>query len=157
MTRKRQSPEFLALARRQLDLKLKRSKKLATLSIPTRGWIRAIRTALGMTAVQFGKRLGMSPQGALDLERRELNETITVSKLRQAADGLNCELHIAFVPRTSLDQLVQHQARLKARQERNRIVHTMRLEAQEGGVESALDMNKSVESWLTARLSRLWD
>ena len=157
MARSRSSHEFLALQRRQLDAKLRRAASLRTVETPKRGWIRAIRTALGMSSAQLGKRLGMSSQGALDLERREARGTITVASLRKAAEALNCELVVALVPRTSLEETVREHARTRAAGERNRVVHTMRLEAQDEGVEAALDQRRSVESWVTTRIGRLWD
>lgn len=106
---------------------------------------------------QLGARLGMSPQSVLDLEARERSETISLAKLRQAAEALNCELQVAFVPRPSLGETIRRQAAMKAREERNRLVHTMRLEAQDAGVEEVLDERKATERWLSERIRRLWD
>ena len=110
-----------------------------------------------MTSAQFAKRLGMSPQGALDLERREASGSITLGKLRHAARALGSDLVIAFVPTTSLEEMVRHQAHAKAREERHRLIHTMRLEAQQEGVDEALDAERTVDTWLTQRVGRLWD
>lgn len=110
-----------------------------------------------MTMKQLGSRLGMSPQSVLDLEAREQSETISVAKLRQAAEALDCELRIVFVPRPSLEETLRRQATLKAREERDRLTHTMRLEAQGEGVDDVLDENKAVERWLSERAGRVWD
>jgi len=91
-----------------------------------------------------------------ELERSEAADTITLASLRKAARALDCDLVVAMVPKTSLENTVHRQARLKAAQERNRIVHTMRLEAQEEGVEESLDPD-DVKGWLTTRFGRLWD
>lgn len=150
----RKSPEMLALQRRQLDGRL---KQLPPLEAPGAGWIRTIREALGMTMAQFGTRLGVSPQSVQDLEQREQKETISVAKLREAAEALGCELKIVFVPRLSLESAIREQAARKAREERNRLLHTMRLEAQGEGVEEVLDEGRAIELWLTKRARRLWD
>lgn len=150
----RKSPEMLALQRRQLDGRL---KQLPPLEAPGAGWIRTIREALGMTMAQFGTRLGVSPQSVQDLEQREQKETISVGKLREAAEALGCELKIVFVPRLSLESAIREQAARKAREERNRLLHTMRLEAQGEGVEEVLDEGRAIELWLTKRARRLWD
>jgi len=110
-----------------------------------------------MSMKQLGSRLGMSPQAVQDLEKRETSETISLAKLRQAAEALNCELKFVFVPRPSLQETIGRQAARKAREERKRLVHTMRLEAQDDGVEEVLDEGKAIESWLTERARRLWD
>ena len=145
---------MLALQRRQLDGRL---KQLPPLEAPGAGWIRTIREALGMTMAQFGTRLGVSPQSVQDLEQREQKETISVGKLREAAEALGCELKIVFVPRLSLESAIREQAARKAREERNRLLHTMRLEAQGEGVEEVLDEGRAIELWLTKRARRLWD
>jgi predicted DNA-binding mobile mystery protein A len=110
-----------------------------------------------MTATQLAKRLSMSPQGVLKLEQREVEGDVTVSTLRKAASALNCDLVVAFIPKPSLEDTIRLQARAKAQQERNRLVHTMRLEDQERGVEESIDMTASIQAWLTTRLARLWD
>jgi predicted DNA-binding mobile mystery protein A len=155
--RPRLFPEFAALQRKQLDAKLSTAHGPVPFEQPRDGWIRTIRSALGMTAVQLAKRLGVSPQAVGDLERREASEGITIGRLRSAARALNCELVIAFVPKTSLEQTVLDQAKAKADQERDRVIHTMRLEAQDEGVGLALGANENVESWLTTRAAHLWD
>lgn len=150
----RKSSEMLALQRRQLDERL---TKLPPLEAPGAGWIRTIREALGMTMAQLGTRLGISPQSVQDLEQREMKETISVAKLREAAEALDCDLKLTFIPRSSLESAIHQQATRKAREERNRLIHTMRLEAQGEGVEEALDEGRAIELWLTKRARRLWD
>lgn len=154
MAKPSRSPKLLALKRRQLDAKLTR---LQFPSAPAAGWIRTIRAALGMSSGQLGKRLNMTPQGALDLERRERDGSITLGKLREAAAALDCELRIVFQPTSSLNDTVTRQADAKARAERNRIVHTMRLEAQDDGVDAALGASDTRDAWLTTRIATLWD
>jgi predicted DNA-binding mobile mystery protein A len=148
------SANLLKLKRRQLDSS---SRPARGVEPPRGGWVRAIRTALSMSAAQLGKRLGMSAQGVFDLEHREQDETVSVAKLRQAADALGCDLKVVFVPRRPLTAMLEEQARAKALGERNRITHTMRLEAQADGVDDALDESASMRDWLTTRVARLWD
>ncbi len=145
---------MLALQRRQLDARL---AQLPPLEEPRAGWIRTIREALGMTMAQLGTRLRISPQSVQDLEQREKLETISVAKLREAAEALECELKIVFVPRSSLESAMREQAAQKAREERNRLIHTMQLEAQGEGGEEVLDEGRAIELWLTKRARRLWD
>jgi predicted DNA-binding mobile mystery protein A len=109
-----------------------------------------------MSLKQLGKRIGISPQAVLELETREREESITIAKLRQAADALNCDVRIMLVPRTSLEETVRGQAEMKVREERNRLVHTMRLENQEEGVEH-LHESGAADRWLSERAARLWD
>ncbi len=154
MVKRAREPELLALKRRQLDGKLKSNPPVPT---PKDGWVRASREAVGMTAAQLGRRLGVSRQEAADLERRERTGSITIATLAKVAQALGCELRVVFEPKTSFEETVRHQAELKAHEERNRLVHTMRLEAQSEGVRDVLDERKSVEAWMTTRLTHLWD
>ena len=110
-----------------------------------------------MSAEQLGRRLNMTRQGVRDLEKREAAQTVSLASLRKAADALECDVVMALIPRDSLENAVRQQARRKALEECNRLVHTMRLERQESGVEEILDIDKSIESWLTTRRHQLWD
>src|SRR5258708_31843015 len=67
------------------------------------GWVRSIRSALGMTGRQLGRRIGVSQNAISEAERAETEGRITLNTLRKLADGLNCELVYALVPRIELD------------------------------------------------------
>ncbi|MBX3174270.1 MAG: mobile mystery protein A [Gemmatimonadaceae bacterium] len=145
---------MLALQRRQLDGRLKR---LPNMEAPRDGWIRTIREALGMTMTQLAKRMGISPQSLRSLEERERAGTISISKLIKAAEAMDCELKLVLAPKTSLEETVHQQAVRKARQQRNRLLHTMHLESQAEGVSEVLEEERAVDLWKTKRASRLWD
>ncbi len=151
------APDFLALQRRQLDAEFSRFQPLRHLIPPPQGWLRTIRQALGMTAGQLGKRLQMTKQAALDLERRDADETITLGTLRKAADALNVDVVVALIPRKPLEDIVHEQAEYKAADERNRVVHSMRLESQDAGTEDVLNRPNNINAWLTSRIGKLWD
>ncbi len=110
-----------------------------------------------MTMAQLGRRLRVSAPAIADLERREADESISVARLRSAAEALGCDLQIALVPRVPLAEMVERQAVLKASEENRRLVHNMRLEDQDQGVARSPDLTPSVERWMTMRASRLWD
>jgi predicted DNA-binding mobile mystery protein A len=110
-----------------------------------------------MSARQLGKRLGLTQQAVADLERRERSGSITVSTLAAVAEALNCELSVVFRPKSSLEETVRAQAKAKARDEHDRILHTMRLEAQDEGVDGVLDKSTALDKWVATRLAQLWD
>ncbi len=83
-----------------------------------------------MTSIQLGHRLGTKSQSVLGLEKSEENGSITIQKLRQAAEAMDCELVYGFVPRTSLEQSVNARARDIADIALSRVSHTMALEKQ---------------------------
>ncbi len=118
------------VARQRLDERLLAFKPESRFAVPSKGWIRAIRDALGMSALQLGARLGVKPQSVADLEKSEAYGTIQLKTLRKVAEALDCTLVYALVPSSSLEDAVQTRAREIARNELARIGHTMDLEAQ---------------------------
>ena len=71
----------------------------ASMTTPTKGWLRAARQALGLTQSHMAKRLGMRQQAYANIEVRERKETVTLETLRRAAGALDCDLVYAFVPK----------------------------------------------------------
>lgn len=120
----------------QLDDKLAPFKAVATIKVPTDGWISAIRTALNMTLEQLGNRLGISKDGAYKLEKREATGAITLNSLRDAANALDMQIVYAVIPK---DESLEGYARKHARKIATKIVlktnQQMKLEAQEVGAE----------------------
>ena len=120
-------------ARQRLDERLAVLKPDDRFRTPPKGWIRAIRDALGMTGVQFAKRLRIRPQSVDALEKSEANGSIQLKTLRRAAEALDCTLVYALVPNASLEDAVRARARKIATRELGRVAHTMKLEAQGTG------------------------
>lgn len=118
-------------ARQRLDERLLVLKPEERFRAPPKGWIRAIRDALGMTGVQFAKRLGIRPQSVEALEKSEAEATVQLKTLRRAAEALDCALVYALVPNASLESTVRDRARKIAVRDLGRVAHTMKLEAQE--------------------------
>lgn len=121
-------PSDRSQGRRRLDSRFATLRALSPR--PHRGWIRAIREALGMSTAELADRMGVSQQNVSELERNEVRETIKLDTLRRAAAALDCELVYAFVPRTSLDDSVRAQARKKAEALLGPVAHHSRLEDQ---------------------------
>ena len=117
-------------ARERLDDRLATLKPIDRFQAPTKGWVRAIRDALGMSGAQLGKRLGVKAQSIADLEKSEVQGTIQLNTLRRAAEAMNCVVVYALVPRSTLAETVENRAREIARKEFAQISHTMDLEAQ---------------------------
>jgi predicted DNA-binding mobile mystery protein A len=118
-----------AEARRSLDRALRPYGSI-TARRPQKGWIRAVRDALGMTAEQLGERLRVTQPTVQRMELSEAEDTIQLSTLRRAAEALGCELVYALVPRDGLQATYDRAARAVARRELGRISHSMALEDQ---------------------------
>ncbi|MGA0608419.1 mobile mystery protein A [Phenylobacterium sp. VNQ135] len=145
-----------SLARWALDVQLKPLRALDPLIRPERGWIRAIREALGMTTGQFAKRLGVSQPRVAALERAEANEVVTLKSLRHAAEALDCELVYALVPKKPLEDVVRDRARLLADLQLARTNHTMRLENQGVSKQRMERAREALAEELLRNDRRLW-
>ncbi len=132
-------------AQRRLDERLTALKPEDRFKTPPKGWMRAVRDALGMTGPQFARRLGVSPQNVAALEKSEAIGTIQLNTLRRAAEELGCTLVYALVPKTSLEDLVRERAHAIARRDLERVAHTMKLEAQETG---NADLAERIEAYI---------
>ncbi|MFV0604847.1 MAG: mobile mystery protein A [Niabella sp.] len=115
-----------------LNNKMLTYKNLQKVIPPPTGWIKAIRTTLGMSMQQLGKLLSITKQGVQDLERREKDGSITIKSLREAAKALDMQLVYGFVPIDgNLEQLIDRKAKELATQIVMRTNNTMKLEDQE--------------------------
>src|SRR5260370_25283175 len=115
---------------RHLDKRFATLRPLAQSPRPPKGWLRAIRDALGMTTAQFGRRLGVSQPRIIELEKSELSGSVTLHTLQRAAEALGCRLVYALVPKEPLADVVRARAELLADRQSAAVEHTMRLEDQ---------------------------
>ncbi len=143
-------------ARVRLDERLAVLNPIDRFRPPPKGWVRAIRDAIGMTGPQLGSRIGVSPQTVDGIEKSEAAGKIQLNTLRRAAEALDCTLVYALVPNTSLEGSVKARARAYAVRELQRVAHTMRLEAQEVG---DADIEARIEEYIRDVLKEpnLWD
>ena len=98
---------------------------------PPRGWVRAIRDALGTTTREFAARLGATSSYVSTLEANQASAAITLSTLQRAGAALGCRAEYVLVPDRPLDDIVMEQARRKAREILAPVGHTMALEDQD--------------------------
>lgn len=124
-------PRQLEKARDSLDRRLAALRPVDRFDRPSRGWVRAIRDALGMSTTQLARRLGVDQSNVVRLEQSEMNDTVKLGTLRRAAEALDCTLVYALVPNSSLGEAVAAQTRKVAAAELASVEHTMLLEAQD--------------------------
>jgi predicted DNA-binding mobile mystery protein A len=126
--------EFMGLRRVQLDRQLVSFPAGKSFSRPQKGWIRAIREAMGITGRELARRLGRVPSLVSALEKSEADYRISLSSLRAAAEALDCELVYALVPRSgTVDSIRSQRARAAASENVRAVEHSMALEDQAVG------------------------
>ena len=143
---------------RHLDSRFATLRPLLKTQRPPKGWLRAIRDALGMTTKQFGKRLGVSQPRIVELEQSEVSGGVTLNTLQRAAEALGCRFVYVLVPEKPLGETVRERAELVAQQRQAAVEHTMRLEDQSvKGKAASNDLRRQFVEELLRRPARLWD
>ena len=151
------SSEFNHLRVDQLQAALKVYGVLLMKRAPSRGWLKEIREALGRTERQQAERLGISGSTLHKSEQSEAEERISLGQLRKLADGLDCELVYALVPRKPLTEVVQDRAKQLAKEEVYGVAHTMSLEDQRPTDERIQkQVARRVDELLRGKWSALW-
>lgn len=123
-------PKYKLIARQQLDKTLSGYATAKQTTPPVKGWIRAIREALGMSGKQLANRLSVSQPRIPRLEKDEVAGVVSLKTMRQAAEAMDCVFVYAIVPRKTLEETVREQARKVAETRTQRVSHSMLLEAQ---------------------------
>jgi predicted DNA-binding mobile mystery protein A len=151
------SSELNQLQLEQLQATLSAYADLVKRPAPPRGWLKLIRQVLGRTLRQQAQRLGISEPTLHKSEQSEADDRITLGQLRKLADGLDCELVYALVPRRPLTDMVQERARAIALEEVGGVAHTMGLEDQRPSAERLRkQVERRTEELLRGRWSDLW-
>jgi predicted DNA-binding mobile mystery protein A len=143
---------------RHLDKRFAALRPLAKSPRPPKGWLRAIRNALGMTTAQFARRLGVSQPRIVELEQSEGSGSVTLNTLQRAAEALGCRLVYVLVPERPLAETVRDRAELIAERQLASVEHTMRLEDQAvPGRKAGKELRRRLIEDLLRRPARLWD
>src|SRR5580700_12271517 len=115
---------------RHLDKRFTALRPLIKSARPPKGWLRAVRDALGMTTAQLGRRLGVSQPRIVELEQSEVSGSVTLNTLQRAAEALGCRLVYTLIPERPLTETVRERAELITERQLKAVEQTMRLENQ---------------------------
>jgi predicted DNA-binding mobile mystery protein A len=75
-------------------------RKMQALAVrPERGWMRAVRTSLGLSQTHVAARASMTRQAYADLEAAEERGAISLNSLRRAAEAMDADFAYYVVPR----------------------------------------------------------
>lgn len=125
---------------------------------PPRGWIRAIREAMGMTTGQMALRMNIHQPRVIEMEKGEATGKITVHSLERAAEALGCRLVYVLVPEKPLGETMRRQAERAAEKQLGAIEQTMLLESQSvTNKQLRQDTRQRLVDQLMEKPARLWD
>lgn len=120
----------------QLSNKLKLYKSADKVTPPSIGWVKTIRTSIGMSLEQLGEKLGITKQSAQNIEKREGDKSITIKALEDAARALEMKLVYGFVPIDGcIEKMIEKKAKHLAEEIVRRTSENMKLEDQENSPE----------------------
>lgn len=127
--------------RRILDNRLLKFPKKEEFTVPKQGWIKSIREALGMSAADLGDRLGIARQSVLTLEESESEGRAGMDSLKRAAEAMDCSFVYAFIPNTSLENILHRQIEKVVAEKVKKVSHSMKLENQSTELTDSVYLN----------------
>lgn len=141
-----------------LEDRIESLRDVTGVSPPARGWIKAIREALGMTTAQMARRMGVSQPRIVELEAGEVSGSISLKSLKRAAEALDCRAVVLLVPRRRLSEMLRERAAQEADAHLQSVDQTMRLEDQKtGDVNRRARLRAQLIEQLMASPKQLWD
>jgi predicted DNA-binding mobile mystery protein A len=145
-------------ALRHLDQRFEELTPLLKAKRPPKGWVRAVRDALGMTAQQLAKRMGVPQPRITELEMAEVSGSTTLRSLERAAEALGCRVFYALIPEEPLTKRVKNRAETCADKQLAEVVQTMSLEGQSvtDNIAQTEMRQKLIDAFLQ-KPARLWD
>jgi len=98
--------------------------------LPKEGWLRTVRTALGMSGTQLAKKLGVTKARISKAEQDEPHGSVTLKTMHSMADAMDCKFVYAIVPKQNVEDVIKERAIEKARAQVKATSTHMALEAQ---------------------------
>jgi predicted DNA-binding mobile mystery protein A len=144
---------------RQIDKKLLPLQVLKDTTVPSKGWIHTLRTALQMSLRQLSAKASIVPQSLKDMENREVAGTITLKTLNDVANAMDMQLVYGFVPKNkSLEQMIEKRAKQLATEIVMRTNNTMTLEDQQNSKERIEEAIAQKTNEIKSEMPKyLWD
>lgn len=94
------------------------------------GWIKAVRSSLGMSATQLAERNKVSKAAISKLEKAEMSGSVTIKQMEKIANSMGCRFVYAIVPEKPIEQMVREQAKKQAKKHVDRVATHMAFEDQ---------------------------
>lgn len=142
----------------QLDRRLARPINATESQVPGKGWIDAIRRAIGIPVTVLARRSGKTPSAVQQIQQREMEGTVTLNTLRETAQAMGMKLVYAFVPEDggTIENFLERKAKEVATKIVMRSNQTMLLEDQQVNHESLEQSIQELTHELINHPRRLW-
>jgi predicted DNA-binding mobile mystery protein A len=143
------------LITKQISRRLEELREVAHATSGVASWIDYVRSGLGIGLTQLAHRLEVAQSSISESIKSEKEGRITLQKLKQIADAMDCDLVYGFVPRKRLEDIMLDQAIKKTQQLMNETETHMELEDQK----VQRDKNERLQELAQERLysKYLWD
>ena len=115
----------------QISSEIEKYNNISNMHVPAKGWIKAIRTAIGMRSNQLASRLKVSQAQISKYEKEENQGAITIKTMKKIAKALQCKFYYGFIPEKSFEDIVHKQAEKVAKAYILKAGHNMMLEKQD--------------------------
>ena len=134
---------------------------VADVSVPQEGWIKTVRKALNMSVAQLAKRLEVTRAYIYKAETAEQSGGLTLKKMNQVANAMDCRFVYAIVPRMypyTIEEMVSIQAKKMAIKIVKKTNTNMALEAQALSLEGLeKEIDRVAEEILRNKPSDIWN
>src|SRR4051794_28538458 len=88
---------------------------IAHLKIPPEGWLRTVRSALGMSGAEVANKMGLTRARVTQAEHAELTGGVTLRSMQATAEAMGCRFVYAIIPSSGrIEDIITAQARKKA-------------------------------------------
>jgi predicted DNA-binding mobile mystery protein A len=87
---------------------------LAGLKTPPEGWLRTVRKALGISAAELARKMGVTRARVSQAEHAELTGGVTLKSMQATAEAMGCRFVYAIIPPGRIEDVIMAQARKKA-------------------------------------------
>ena len=134
------------------------ANSMATMSRPNEGWLRTVRKALQLSGAQLARRLGVTRPLVTQFEKAELTGGITLKKMQEMAEAMDCRLVYAVVPKTTVQETIAAQVMKKAKAYVNNTSKHMALEGQAlNSKQLSFETQRLANEMTTSPPRDLWD
>jgi predicted DNA-binding mobile mystery protein A len=149
------APKEQKIISKQVSRRLEEARPLLAHARGISSWIDYVRQGLGMSLTQLAARVGVAQSSLSSSIKLEKEGRISIHKLKEIADAMDCDLVYEFVPRKKIEELMRDQAILKTKSLMAEAETHMGLEDQK----VTLDKNERLQDLVEERMYSkfLWD